>query len=264
MIFRRTRILVTLGFFAWLMPATFAQTVWDSGTFFFEKPNNVPTTVRDVIIPESVELTRDIVQGLYNAAQEDGYVFDVSPANTEWAFDNLNGNGDVSIENFATLNYADWRSATRFVPSAPPFPPATVDIDGVLRLVDENIYIAITFTSWNVGSGGGFAYVRAAGPSGGVDSDGDGVGDASDNCVDVANADQLDINMDNIGNACDPDLDDNGVVNFLDVSLFASAFGATGQQAADFNGDGVVNFLDFAIVSGFIFGPPGPSGLVGP
>jgi MYXO-CTERM domain-containing protein len=39
------------------------------------------------------------------------------------------------------------------------------------------------------------------------DGDGDGIGDASDNCVDVANPDQEDGDGDGIGDACDEDLD---------------------------------------------------------
>jgi len=36
-----------------------------------------------------------------------------------------------------------------------------------------------------------------------LDSDGDGVGDACDNCVNVRNAGQLDDDGDGLGNACD-------------------------------------------------------------
>ncbi|MEM7081777.1 MAG: dockerin type I domain-containing protein [Pseudomonadota bacterium] len=94
-----------------------------------------------------------------------------------------------------------------------------------------------------------------------VDSDGDGVSDDADNCTVVSNASQLDVDGDGYGNACDPDLNNDGVVNFLDIGVFSAAFGSTGSQIADFNGDGVVNFIDYAIVPDYFFGPPGPSGV---
>ncbi|MFK8029890.1 MAG: thrombospondin type 3 repeat-containing protein [Gammaproteobacteria bacterium] len=95
------------------------------------------------------------------------------------------------------------------------------------------------------------------------DSDGDGVTDNLDNCTNVANANQLDTNGDGFGNQCDPDLDNSGFVNFLDVSLFVDAFGSTGVQDADINGDGAVNFIDFAVIPSYFGLPPGPSALAG-
>ncbi|MEZ4465507.1 MAG: thrombospondin type 3 repeat-containing protein [bacterium] len=43
-----------------------------------------------------------------------------------------------------------------------------------------------------------------------VDSDGDGPGDACDNCPRVANADQVDADGDGIGDACDGAFDADG------------------------------------------------------
>ncbi len=95
-----------------------------------------------------------------------------------------------------------------------------------------------------------------------TDSDGDGIADGSDNCSAVENADQNDTDSDGYGNICDPDFNNDGVVNFSDVAQFASVFN-TSDALADLNGDGSVNFLDFTIVSSFFLNPPGPSGLVG-
>ena len=95
----------------------------------------------------------------------------------------------------------------------------------------------------------------------GIDTDGDLVDDAIDNCTLVANADQRDTNGDGFGNICDADLTNDGpAVNLSDFSLFRSVFG-TADPDADFNGDGFVNLSDFALFRGMFGSAPGPSGL---
>ena len=58
-----------------------------------------------------------------------------------------------------------------------------------------------------------------------ADSDGDGIADNVDNCIFVPNPDQRDTNGNGVGNACDGDLNNDGVVNALDLGLFKKAFG---------------------------------------
>jgi hypothetical protein len=92
------------------------------------------------------------------------------------------------------------------------------------------------------------------------DTDGDGVPDVMDNCINVPNADQADFDADGIGNACDADVNNDGIVNALDLAILRANFG---RQAAlgDLNGDGVVNALDLALMRRSLGRPPGPSGL---
>ena len=94
----------------------------------------------------------------------------------------------------------------------------------------------------------------------GQDTDGDGVFDDQDNCTAVANPNQRDTNKDGYGNMCDPDLNNDEVVNFGDLALMKSVF-FTNNADADLNGDGAVNFGDLAIMKSMFFKPPGPSGL---
>lgn len=95
----------------------------------------------------------------------------------------------------------------------------------------------------------------------GADTDGDGVPDASDNCTLVANADQRDTNGDGFGNVCDPDLDNNGIVNTFDLNLLRSVFGTSGDLDADLDGNGIVNTFDLNILRSYFGSPPGPSGV---
>ena len=46
------------------------------------------------------------------------------------------------------------------------------------------------------------------------------------------------------------DVNKDGVVNIIDLTLVASNFGKTGQNSADVNGDGVVNIIDLTLVAG--------------
>jgi hypothetical protein len=94
-----------------------------------------------------------------------------------------------------------------------------------------------------------------------VDTDGDGVSDPFDNCLLVKNATQTDSNGDDFGNACDADLNDDGVVNFADLAIMKRVFFMQDPDA-DLNGDGVVNFGDLAILKAAFFKAPGPSGLL--
>lgn len=100
--------------------------------------------------------------------------------------------------------------------------------------------------------------VRDAQP---LDSDFDNVVDSLDNCTTVSNVDQRDTDEDGFGNACDPDLNNDGVVNFADVSLWAPFFNTANDGDADFNGDGSANFADYALYSEYFLQAPGPSGL---
>ena len=101
----------------------------------------------------------------------------------------------------------------------------------------------------------------------GIDTDGDTIDDAIDNCTLVANTDQRDTDGDQYGNICDADLvntDGLSIVNLSDYSLFRSAFGKpvvlnTLTDHADFTGDGFVNLSDYSIFRASFGKAPGPS-----
>jgi hypothetical protein len=102
---------------------------------------------------------------------------------------------------------------------------------------------------------------------GGADADADGILDHEDNCIEAANGPaipdaggniQLDVDGDGYGNICDPDFDQNGVVNAADLAYMRINFFST-DPLADLNGNGVVNAADLSIVRTMFFKPPGPS-----
>ena len=79
------------------------------------------------------------------------------------------------------------------------------------------------------------------------DSDADGVVDHLDNCPVTANAGQEDGDGDGIGNACDGDLDNTGMVDMSDFMQFRSTWGYA-DPTSDFNADGSVDMADFMML----------------
>ena len=71
-----------------------------------------------------------------------------------------------------------------------------------------------------------------------IDEDRDGVPDVSDNCPHTANANQLDTDGDGLGDACDPDIDGDGVLNADDK------FPLQATEWADNDNDGIGNNAD--------------------
>jgi hypothetical protein len=111
-------------------------------------------------------------------------------------------------------------------------------------------------------------FVRA----GTMDSDGDGITDNEDNCVDVYNPDQRDTNSeedDNLsvpgiqhyGNICDPDFDNDGIVSIWDFNewrRYAGESVPSCPENIDLDGDGFCWIQDFNIWRMYYGNPPGP------
>lgn len=77
-----------------------------------------------------------------------------------------------------------------------------------------------------------------------LDSDGDGVIDASDNCVSVANANQADFDGDSLGDACDPDDDNDQMPDDWELANGLNPFNSA-DAGADPDGDGATNVVEY-------------------
>lgn len=147
-------------------------------------------------ITDLVAIARGPTRGIYNAVTELGYIA-TSPAGTAWA--------SGRAADWQTLTFRPW------VEWAGNNPPGTVGVQAVLHLIDEDIYLDITFRSWGMraAGGGAFSYTRAFGPG----------------CTRADLAEPF------------------GELNFFDVSAFLQAFGAM-DRAADLNNDMQFDFFD--------------------
>lgn len=112
----------------------------------------------------------------------------------------------------------------------------------------------------------GLSFAAFAGPS--VDSDGDGVYDVLDNCVNVPNAfpNDCDTDQDGYGNMCDGDFNQDYGSDGADFLVFNHDFTTTGLDGGtgtDMNCDGYVDGADFLLFNHQFTttGVPGPSGL---
>lgn len=93
------------------------------------------------------------------------------------------------------------------------------------------------------------------------DVDQDGVLDYADNCHLVANADQADWDEDQLGNRCDPDFNQNGVVDSNDGSLLKANLGtpAAAMPVLDLDGSGALDAADMSILKSMFRKQPGPA-----
>ncbi len=126
-----------------------ALTLWEGANMTFTKPNGADSTLAENQdrITENVWITRGDEGILYNAVTEEAADNNSSPAGTEWA--------QGTFADVASLNFTNFRSAC---PGDKP--KNVVGIPLVLHLIQDDIYIEITITSWAQGKVGGFTYQR--------------------------------------------------------------------------------------------------------
>ncbi|MAA79513.1 MAG: hypothetical protein CL916_09660 [Deltaproteobacteria bacterium] len=125
-----------------------SKTIWNGPKITFTKEDSVDHTEsqNQDFITDSVILTRQMKGSLINIATESSAVFS-SPDGTEWALGTTN---DLDNLEFQSLKEAA-NNLLKQVPGK----------SYVLHLIEDDIYIDVTFISWTSGgSGGGFSYER--------------------------------------------------------------------------------------------------------
>jgi hypothetical protein len=177
---------------------------------------------------------------------------------------NVGGAGSLPLTATSSPSWIQVNGATDIASNAPVVLDVTADPSGLPAGVASMGEIVLTHTgdptdtitiSVTLAKGQVFVGVPP------IDSDADGVPDTADDCLLVADADQRDTDGDGYGNACDPDFNNDLVVNANDLARLKSVF-FKADALADLNGDGVVNAVDLARLKANFFKPPGPSALV--
>ena len=130
---------------------TTSMTIWtgEELSFVLADDSDITAPGNQDTITSNVIITRASGGGqIFNLAIEAMSDENISPAGTAWAV----GRTD-DLEN---LTFTPFREAVGR-------PRDAVGVDLVLHLVEDNIFLNVTFTDWSVGrnNGGGFAYRRA-------------------------------------------------------------------------------------------------------
>ncbi len=129
-----------------------AATLWTGPATNFTQS---ASSLTDELIPGAVSLTRAYSQWLYNPDAGDQGPGTDTPTDTEWAFGTLDNYQGLSYAPFATYRNGDLSGALVGNPM-------------VVHLINEDVYLSLTFSQWPQ-HGGFFAYTRSTpGAAGGI------------------------------------------------------------------------------------------------
>lgn len=122
--------------------------LWAAGPITFVKDDDADHTLEENQdqITENVIITRADQGQIFNIAVESSASKENSPVGTEWAF------GSIS-EGIETLDFQKFRDNGK--------PKTFENRPMVVHLLDDDIYIDITFLTWSENKNGGFSYERA-------------------------------------------------------------------------------------------------------
>ena len=132
---------------------TNSQTEWTGPTITVTKADFADWTLPENqdALTANVILTRADNRGIFNIAQETEFDNNsyTSPIDTEWAIGTI-------ADGVGTLTFDTWDNTHNADPST------IVNVDVVLHLITDDIYIDTKITAWTSGgAGGGFTYERS-------------------------------------------------------------------------------------------------------
>ena len=126
-------------------------TIWEGEELSFILADNSDHTLpdnQDMLTP-NVIITRSVTGGeIFNFAAEEVFTKEVSPIGTEWA----PGRTADGVEN---LDFTSFRNAVGGTPRR------SVGEELVAHLIEDDIYLNVTITSWSDRMQGGFGYLRS-------------------------------------------------------------------------------------------------------
>ena len=163
MIVRCAVILALLAGFV----STASAEVWTGPTMTFAKAGSDDAALpenQDLLTP-NVAITRKSSGGLFNIVTESSFDRNISPADTEWAFADLDGNpmgiafsAEICAAAEETCQFSNWWNAQG--PSSQGL--NLVGRPAVVHLLTDGIYLDLMFTEWaDATSGGAVAYDRS-------------------------------------------------------------------------------------------------------
>lgn len=99
-------------------------------------------------LTDNVIITRSVIGGqIFNFVTETAATSSISPEGTEWAIGSI-----ADVEN---LSFAPFRETVGDPRDR------VVGLDLVLHLIEDDIFIDVTFISWSRERSGGFSYIRS-------------------------------------------------------------------------------------------------------